>query len=536
MSDPVTSPLLLEETRIFTPQIVERATPGGRLRLQGIYQLGEVVNQNKRRYPNPLWDRLLGEGSAFQNRVRARRVLGELGHPKDGKTLLERVSHLITKTWIDPNGRRDCLACEQSLNPGHYHVMAEEEVLNTPHGKILGELYEAQVETGVSSRGRGTLVPMGEYSNVNDDYAMETFDHVLDPSTPGAMPRVVSENVVGVISRFANCDATPAELQGYRSILAEVTESAAPEIRSNAHAVMEAIEVRLANASRGQVQCSVPASAPLLHMSDSDSRVESPLAATPTLEARMTITKDLPEVRAIVAEAVREHEASLRTQFDTAMSEMVATVESLQQELLASQQRNEAADLVGNELVSQLKETNLKLTAYSTANSGGHDVLQKFDTAKGVIEELIEHVRSLRYAEARADAAERLLSEVVARTQREHLMAHVDRLLQVVPEEHVGRVKPFLTEASSIAEANRRFSTVTAALITEAPETEQPAAVRTDGALPPTAGHHAAALTESTTLVGTPTQGTQAGQQVNESVNITRAMVRRLSGRTAVGA
>jgi len=523
MSDTTDLALLIEDTQPFKYEITEDAKDGGRIKLRGIYQLGEVINNNKRRYSNGLWERVCAEGSPFQQKINRRRVLGELGHPKDGRSLLERASHLVTKVWLDKNPRRDCVACEQSMNPGHNHVMAEEEVLNTPHGKILGELYRSNVEVCTSSRGRGTLVPMGEYKQVSDNYQLETWDHVLDPSTPGAIPRVVTESVVDAVGRFISTDTSPAELQGYQSVLSEVLSESLPEdLRSSAQAMIDTIAVRLANTNRGRVSVAVPS--PTTTLSE-----ETPMSA---------ITKDLPEVRQIVADAL----AAQASQFDTQFKTATETIDELRRQLAEAEDRNSASADVGNELVSQLKEAQIKLDAYKGAANGSGDLIERFENAKAVIEELVSRVRGLRYAEARADAAEKLLSEVVARTQRDRLMQHVDRLTQSLPESIKPKMREMLAEATSIADANRRFSALST-MINEAgvskpvvEDTETPAAPRTESARPAATAQTTkpstdGALPAAGAVQETLNESTEQGraQQVNEQTMIARGLVRRLN-------
>ena len=60
-------------------------------------------------------------------------------------------------------------------------------------------LIKGGVKLGISSRGMGSLTEKGDYSLVNDDFKLVTFDLVADPSTKGAFPAQVNE---GVDSKF----------------------------------------------------------------------------------------------------------------------------------------------------------------------------------------------------------------------------------------------------------------------------------------------------------------------------------------------
>ena len=74
-------------------------------------------------------------------------------------------------------------------------VMGEGEVLDTPAGKVLGELLRAGVKLGISSRGTGSvdLDEAGSNYVVGENYNMITFDMVSEPSSQDAYP-ALSEN------------------------------------------------------------------------------------------------------------------------------------------------------------------------------------------------------------------------------------------------------------------------------------------------------------------------------------------------------
>lgn len=61
------------------------------------------------------------------------------------------------------------------------------EVLTTPNGNILRELFRNGIKLGISSRGLGTLKKISENSAVvGDDFELIAFDFVSNPSTQGA--------------------------------------------------------------------------------------------------------------------------------------------------------------------------------------------------------------------------------------------------------------------------------------------------------------------------------------------------------------
>ena len=61
------------------------------------------------------------------------------------------------------------------------------EVLSTPSGNILKELFKCGIKLGISSRGLGSVKQLGEAQvEVQDDFELIAFDFVSNPSTQGA--------------------------------------------------------------------------------------------------------------------------------------------------------------------------------------------------------------------------------------------------------------------------------------------------------------------------------------------------------------
>ena len=62
------------------------------------------------------------------------------------------------------------------------------EVLGTPAGNILKELFKSGIKLGISSRGLGSVKEMNEDDSVEvqPDFELIAFDFVSNPSTHGA--------------------------------------------------------------------------------------------------------------------------------------------------------------------------------------------------------------------------------------------------------------------------------------------------------------------------------------------------------------
>jgi hypothetical protein len=70
------------------------------------------------------------------------------------------------------------------------------EVLSTPSGNILKELFRCGIKLGISSRGLGSVRQLGEGGlEVQDDFELIAFDFVSNPSTHGAFLSPVNESV-----------------------------------------------------------------------------------------------------------------------------------------------------------------------------------------------------------------------------------------------------------------------------------------------------------------------------------------------------
>ena len=154
----------------------------GRLVVKGVLQRAESKNQNGRVYPREV---LLKEVAKYlENQVTERRALGELDHPESSVVNLNNASHNIVEMhW---NGD---------------DLMGTVEVLSTPAGNILKELFRSGIKLGISSRGLGSVEPIEEKEEGEDtvevqpDFELIAFDFVSNPSTHGAFMRPVNESV-----------------------------------------------------------------------------------------------------------------------------------------------------------------------------------------------------------------------------------------------------------------------------------------------------------------------------------------------------
>tara|TARA_R110000787_G_scaffold923_3_gene3394 strand:+ start:4381 stop:4983 length:603 start_codon:yes stop_codon:yes gene_type:complete len=170
---------ILIETSLFKPQNLTfkegLTSKRGLPIVEGILATAEVKNGNGRYYSKELWER---EMESYKNLIDENRAMGELDHPEDSVVNLKNVSHNITDYWWDGD-----------------NVMGKIEILPTPSGNILKALIESGITVGVSSRGMGSLKPVGEVQEVQDDFQLLCWDFVSTPSNPGSYMHLVKEGL-----------------------------------------------------------------------------------------------------------------------------------------------------------------------------------------------------------------------------------------------------------------------------------------------------------------------------------------------------
>ena len=175
----------LIETQLFTlsPQAITEAvkSDNGNLLVEGRLQAAETKNGNGRYYPRKILEREVEnykKGPIAENRA-----LGELDHPDSSVVNLKNVSHNIKDIWWNGDD-----------------VMGKIEILPTPSGNILTQLFKNGITVGVSSRGMGSLKPGSDgVQEVQDDFELLCWDFVSTPSTPGAYVSPIKEGLESTI-------------------------------------------------------------------------------------------------------------------------------------------------------------------------------------------------------------------------------------------------------------------------------------------------------------------------------------------------
>jgi len=167
----------------ITPTQINEAMKenNGKLVVKGVLQRAEAKNQNGRVYPREI---LVRESKKYdENFVKQKRALGELDHPDSSVVNLQNVSHNVTEMHFEGD-----------------NLVGTCEILTTPSGNILKELFKNGIKLGISSRGLGSVEMVQEangdtVSKVGDDFELIAFDFVSNPSTHGAFLYPMNESV-----------------------------------------------------------------------------------------------------------------------------------------------------------------------------------------------------------------------------------------------------------------------------------------------------------------------------------------------------
>jgi hypothetical protein len=140
-------------------------------------------NGNGRIYERGIWEGIKGNKDVVES-ITHGGSKGHLEHPKDGKTDLNLISHVMVPFNED--------GIFQIAENGILNGKAR--ILNTAPGKQLQELYRGGVKVGFSSRGKGSTFRRGTIDYVAKDYVFDTFDAVASPSVAEATPGIEENN------------------------------------------------------------------------------------------------------------------------------------------------------------------------------------------------------------------------------------------------------------------------------------------------------------------------------------------------------
>ncbi len=177
---------LIIEHSLFEGKIKE--DQNGKFLVKGVLQRADAANQNNRIYPMHILQR---ESKKYETLIKERRALGELDHPESTVINLKNVSHNIVEMyWEDKD------------------LCGVVEVLSTPAGNILKELFKHNIRLGISSRGLGSVKPnRDETVMVQEDFELPPckFYVIWDKEIPDGMS-------------FADCEMCWTSLNTFKAL------------------------------------------------------------------------------------------------------------------------------------------------------------------------------------------------------------------------------------------------------------------------------------------------------------------------------
>ncbi len=152
------------ETKINLDEEMESLTEEQRkqfqARLEFAFGVRDKKNLNGRTYRGETWDPAVEN---FGEELKSAWKLGDLDHPDSGGTALASASHLLSKVWLDEDGKG----------------MAEAFILNTSKGNDFLTILKSKVKIGASIRGVGEVDSNGF---VKPGLKIRAIDFVESPS------------------------------------------------------------------------------------------------------------------------------------------------------------------------------------------------------------------------------------------------------------------------------------------------------------------------------------------------------------------
>jgi hypothetical protein len=145
----------------------------GSVVLEGVFTQIGVRNKNNRIYEEK---EFLPHVKDLQEKIKSKKLLGELDHPKSFDISLANVSHVIEKLEYDPSTKQ---------------VMGRIRLLDTDAGKQAKALVEAGVPLNISSRASGRVDENGKVKIQK----LFTYDLVADPGFEAAELHRVNESL-----------------------------------------------------------------------------------------------------------------------------------------------------------------------------------------------------------------------------------------------------------------------------------------------------------------------------------------------------
>jgi len=414
----------------------------------------DAKNGNGRVYERGIWESVKGDKNIIE-RFNVGGSKGHLEHPKDGKTDLNLVSHVMV-----PFSDKGIFHIDED---GLVHGKAR--ILNTTSGKQLQELYRGGVCVGFSSRGKGSTFRRGNIDHVARDYAYDTHDAVASPSVIEATPKLVEKSSLNHGYTLASSQQesiesslTEASSMSNAKDLLKQLEGNLRKLAENLDESNDAISLASIRESLLDQQMAIRS----LVESDPSSRdVAEELAATAKkLRAdttnKMEALKDAnieESVKASLTESADSDEASQLRETLRATKERLdyyrtACEELTESDNVVTRKEYEAALALSEGLLKRCKEFQAENQALSEAYE---EVKEKAELTESVGEH--PDYKSL---EQRYEKALLIIEELTGRIRGAQVADRVEEVIKVEPR--FARIRDDLLECETVDEVNSRVA------------------------------------------------------------------------------
>jgi len=402
----------------FQEAVSGKHAPGIIGTLEGKFQHVDIVNGNKRRYSRKVFENALNKPK-FQERLKNRGVVGELDHPEGGVTSYKRTSHVVTEATLGPDGVVD----------------GKVEILDTPDGRILATLGKAGVMTGISSRGDGSVHEAEDgISEVNDDFELDTWDFVANPSTPGAFPQfresIESNRIAEAFEALVDSTKDPRILHESYRIINELSAQS-----GSLTALREKISKKIKEdlEPKREEQQTMPNTAP---------------AATVS-----------PEVLDLATQMSESRVRQVHKQYGADRNKLLTQISEQSRALSESDKKLKAAEAIIEEFIFKNKTLHEKLDEAPDVVPD-QQLEAKFGACKKLLEASLRVIDKLKMQGSKAEAAEKLCAAMVEVIRNGKKASHIERLLAT--EAKADELRPILESQPTIQKVNETFTKVKA--------------------------------------------------------------------------
>lgn len=418
----------------------------------------DAKNGNGRIYERGIWEGVKSNKSV-QESIAHGGSKGHLEHPKDGKTDLNKVSHVMVPYskdgifHIDEDGIVNCKA----------------RILNTAPGKQLQELYRGGVQVGFSSRGKGSTFRKGNIDYVAKDYVFDTFDAVASPSVAEATPGIEENWTSNLETTLASIQhesiQSPTEGHHTMSNSKETLKKLENGLRDIAGALEESTDaISLASIREGLLDQQMAIRAVIEQDPTTRDVAEELLGAAKELRNEVTVKMESLKDRKL-DETLQSVTGSLNESSDSNVvalqKALVETKDRLDYYRAACEELAESDDFVTRreyEAAIALSEGLLnKCKEFQAENAELIETLENIDESGALNESAADVKQHLDYQllEGRYENALLIIEELTDRIRYAQVSDRVEEVIRYEPR--FARIRDDLLECKTVNEVNDRI-------------------------------------------------------------------------------